>query len=153
MRSIAPTTLVIKNQEERWIHGRKGNPPFRLSQGHQGCGTRGLGRGWGREGTTGREPGQAHRKSNHGKRERGGRGGACKFLGPKFPEAWDISVSDPVGSSRRAALFPWEPIMGRSLPSRSWPAGRGGLKSRRGWVSHWQPRESLQRGGRGGPGA
>lgn len=131
----------------------RGNPPFRLSQGHQGCGTRGLGRGWGREGTTGREPGQVHRKPNRGKREQEGRGRAVSFLDLSFQKHGIFPVSDPVGSSRIAALFPWEPIMGRSLPSRSWPAGRGGLKSRRGWVSHWQPRESLQRGGRGGPGA
>lgn len=46
---------------------------------------------------------------------RRGRGGVVRFLGSKFPEAWDIStVSDPVSSSgREEALFSWEPIMGR----------------------------------------
>lgn len=46
---------------------------------------------------------------------RRGQGGDVKFLGSKFPEAWDIStVSDPVSSSgREDALFPWEPVMGR----------------------------------------
>ena len=48
MRSIAPTTLVIKNQGgalDTWKEG--GTPPtFHLSQGHPVCGT-GLGRGWG----------------------------------------------------------------------------------------------------------
>ena len=49
-----------------------------------------------------------------GKREQGGEGRGRKFLGSKFPEAWDIStVSDPGGSSGREALFPWETIMGR----------------------------------------
>ena len=52
---------------------------------------------------------------------RRGWGGDVKFLGSKFPEAWDIStVSDPMSSSgREEALFPWEPIMGWRFPSRS----------------------------------
>ena len=44
----------------------EGEPLVSLSPGHQVCGP-GLGRGWGREGTIGRELGQAQRKSNHGK--------------------------------------------------------------------------------------
>lgn len=48
-----------------------------------------------------------------GKRGRGEEKRGRKFLGSKFPEAWGIStVSDPVSSSGREALFLWEPHHG-----------------------------------------
>lgn len=71
-----------------------------------------------------------------GKREQGGggEGRERKFLGSKFPEAWDIStVSDPVSSSGREALFPWEPYHGAvtSIPKlasrQRWSEEQNGL--------------------------
>lgn len=74
----------------------RGNLPFCLSQGHQICGT-GLGRGWGGEGTTGRECGQAWRKSNHGEK------------GTKRGRGRDISVLDL--SFQKHGVFPQSLIL------------------------------------------
>lgn len=68
-----------------------------LSRGHLACGP-GLGKGWGRAGTTGRERGQAWRKSNHG--QEGTR------------EGTEVSTARGICSRRSSELFPWGPSWG-----------------------------------------